>query len=142
MLPEALARQIITDHERHPRGKGEIAGAPHAALDNPGCGDQVTVWVRPLAGRLAEVRFTGRGCAISQASASLMTGALAGKGLDEARALAARYRAMVMGEGPADPGLGDLVALAGVSRLHARRKCALLAWNALEAALVEATPER
>ncbi|GBF06899.1 SUF system FeS assembly protein [Deinococcus aerius] len=138
MLPEALARQIITDHERHPRGKGEIEGAPHAALDNPGCGDQVTVWVRPLAGRVAEVRFTGRGCAISQASASLMTGALAGKSLDEARALAARYRAMVMGEAPPDPGLGDLVALAGVSRLHARRKCALLAWNALEAALAGA----
>lgn len=135
MLPEALARQIITDHGRHPRGKGEIEGAPHAALDNPGCGDQVTVWVRVEAGRVAEVRFTGRGCAISQASASLMTGALRGKSLDEARALATRYRAMVMGEGPPDPGLGDLVALAGVSRLHARRKCALLAWNALETAL-------
>ncbi|WP_019586375.1 Fe-S cluster assembly sulfur transfer protein SufU [Deinococcus apachensis] len=137
MLPEALARQIITDHERHPRGKGAIEGAPHVALDNPGCGDHVTVWVRVEAGRLAEVCFTGRGCAISQASASLMTGALRGKGLEEARALATRYRAMVMGEGPADPVLGDLVALAGVSRLHARRKCALLAWNALEAALAE-----
>ena len=136
MLPEALARQILSDHERRPRGKGEIAGAPHAALDNPGCGDQVTVWVRVDAGRLAELRFTGRGCTISQASASLMTGALTGRTLEEARALAARYRAMVTGEGPADPALGDLMALAGVSRLHARRRCALLAWNALEAALV------
>lgn len=138
MLPEALARQILSDHGGHPRGRGEIAGAPHAALDNPGCGDQVTVWARVEAGRLAELRFTGRGCTISQASASLMTGSLTGKTLEEAHALAARYRAMVMGEGPPDPALGDLLALSGVSRLHARRKCALLAWNALEAALAEA----
>lgn len=135
MLPEALARQIISEHGQHPRGRGEIAGAPHAALDNPGCGDQVTVWARVEDGRLLEVRFTGRGCAISQASASLMTQALTGRPLAEARDLAARYRAMVLGEAPPDPALGELVALSGVSRLHARRKCALLAWNALEAAL-------
>ncbi|MEW6422010.1 MAG: Fe-S cluster assembly sulfur transfer protein SufU [Deinococcota bacterium] len=138
MLPEALARQIITDHSQHPRGRGEIAGAPHAALDNPGCGDQVTVWARVEGGRLLAVRFTGRGCAISQASASLMTQALSGKPLEEVHALTTRYRAMVMGEGPPDPALGDLVALAGVSRLHARRKCALLAWRALETALAGA----
>ncbi|EYB66553.1 SUF system FeS assembly protein [Deinococcus phoenicis] len=140
MLPEALARQIISDHAGHPRGRGEIAGAPHAALDNPGCGDQVTVWARVEGGRLLDVRFTGRGCAISQASASLMTQALTGKPLEEARALAARYRAMVLGEAAPDPALGDLLALAGVSRLHARRRCALLAWRALEAALGEGLP--
>ena len=139
MLPETVARQIISDHERRPRGKGEIEGAPHAALDNPGCGDQVTVWVRVEGGRLAGVSFTGRGCTISQSSASLLTQTLKGKTLEEVRHLAARYRAMVMGEAPPDPALGDLVALAGVSRLHARRKCALLAWNALDAALAEAT---
>ncbi|WP_034385733.1 Fe-S cluster assembly sulfur transfer protein SufU [Deinococcus sp. YIM 77859] len=135
MLPEALARQIISDHGEHPRGRGELAGARHAARDNPGCGDQVTVWVRVEEERLAELRFTGRGCVISQASASLMTQVLAGRSLAEVRDLAARYRAMVMGEAPPDPALGDLVAFAGVSRLHARRRCALLAWNALEAAL-------
>ncbi|BDP40641.1 iron-sulfur cluster assembly scaffold protein [Deinococcus aetherius] len=138
MLPEAVARQIISDHERRPRGRGEIAGAPHVTLDNPGCGDQVTVWVQVEEGRLAGLSFTGRGCAISQSSASLLTQTLKGKTLEEVRALAAGYRAMVMGEAPPDPVLGDLVALAGVSRLHARRKCALLAWNALDAALVEA----
>lgn len=135
MLPETLARQIITDHSQHPRGRGEIAGAPFAALDNPGCGDQVTVWARVEGERLAELRFTGRGCAISQASASLMTQVLSGRSLAEVRDLAARYRAMVMGEALPDPALGDLAALSGVSRLHARRRCALLAWNALEAAL-------
>lgn len=138
MLPETVARQIISDHAGRPRGKGEIVGAPHAALDNPGCGDQVTVWLRLEDGRLAEVRFTGRGCAISQSSASLMTQTLGGRTLEEVRALAAQYRAMVMGEAPPDPLLGDLAALAGVSRLHARRKCALLAWRALETALAEA----
>lgn len=138
MLPEALARQILSDHGERPRGRGEIAGAPHAALDNPGCGDQVTVWVRLEGGTLAELRFTGRGCVISQASASLMTQALGGKTLEDARALAERLRAVVMGEAPPDPALGDLTALAGVSRLHARRRCALLAWRALEAALAGA----
>lgn len=137
MLPETLARQILSDHERRPRGRGEIAGARHAALDNPGCGDQVTVWVQVEGGRLAGVSFTGRGCTISQSSASLLTQTLKGRTLEEVRALSASYRAMVMGEAAPDPALGDLVALAGVSRLHARRKCALLAWNALEAALTE-----
>nr|WP_246580488.1 SUF system NifU family Fe-S cluster assembly protein [Deinococcus aestuarii] len=136
-MPETVARQIISDHGGRPRGKGEIAGAPHAALDNPGCGDQVTVWVQVEGGRLAGVSFTGRGCTISQSSASLLTQNLKGKTLEEVRTLSASYRAMVMGEAPPDPALGDLVALAGVSRLHARRKCALLAWNALEAALAE-----
>ncbi|MBB5233751.1 Fe-S cluster assembly sulfur transfer protein SufU [Deinococcus budaensis] len=135
MLPEALARQILQDHAAHPRGRGEIAGAPHAALDNPGCGDQVTVWARVEGGVLAGVRFAGRGCVISQASASLMTQALEGRTLEDARALAARFRAVVMGEAAPDPALGDLRALAGVSRLHARRRCALLAWRALDAAL-------
>lgn len=135
MLPEALARQLLQDHAAHPRGRGEIAGAPHAALDNPGCGDQVTVWARTEGGVLAQVRFTGRGCVISQASASLMTRALEGRTLEDVRTLEAQFRALVMGEAAPDPALGDLRALAGVSRLHARRRCALLAWRALDAAL-------
>ncbi|MEF2279036.1 SUF system NifU family Fe-S cluster assembly protein [Deinococcus sp. YIM 134068] len=137
MLPEAVARQIIAEHGGRPRGVGQIAGAPHAARDNPGCGDHVTVWARVENGRLAEVRFTGKGCAVSRASASLMTQRLGGLALGEVHALSASYRAMVMGEALPDPALGDLVALAGVSRLHARRKCALLAWQALETALSE-----
>jgi len=137
MLPEALARQLLQDHAGRPRGRGEIAGAPHAALDNPGCGDQVTVWARVEGGVLTGVRFSGRGCVISQASASLMTQALEGRTLEEVRRLEAHFRAMVMGEAAPDPALGDLRALAGVSRLHARRRCALLAWRALEGALEE-----
>ena len=142
-LPENVAKQILADHQARPRHRGELPGAPHAALDNPGCGDQVTVWARVEDGRLADLSFTGRGCAVSQASASLMTVALRGKTLAQARELATQYRAMVMGEagdhGGGDPALGDLLALAGVGRLLARRRCALLAWNALDAAL--AVPE-
>ncbi|MFC5849825.1 Fe-S cluster assembly sulfur transfer protein SufU [Deinococcus petrolearius] len=142
-LPENIAKQILADHQARPRHRGELPGAPHAALDNPGCGDQVTVWARVEDGRLAALSFTGRGCAVSQASASLMTVALRGKTLAQARELAAQYRAMVLGEagdhGGGDPALGDLLALAGVGRLLARRRCALLAWNALDAAL--AAPE-
>ncbi|GAA0522370.1 SUF system NifU family Fe-S cluster assembly protein [Deinococcus depolymerans] len=135
MLPETVARQIIADHQRHPRHTGPLSGVQGVTLDNPGCGDQVTVWADVQEGRIAGLTFTGQGCAISQSSASLMTVALTGKTVPEAHALAGQFRAMVMGEAPGDPQLGDLLALSGVSRLHARRKCALLAWRALERTL-------
>ncbi|WP_291431819.1 Fe-S cluster assembly sulfur transfer protein SufU [Deinococcus sp.] len=155
MLPDAVAREIIADHQRRPRHTGPLDGVGGVTLDNPGCGDQVTVWADVRGGRIVALTFTGKGCAISQSSASLMTVALTGKTVKEARALAARYRAMIMGETPVEeplgspdldsphldsPALGDLLALSGVSRLHARRKCALLAWQALEQALGTSTP--
>ncbi|MBX8464429.1 Fe-S cluster assembly sulfur transfer protein SufU [Deinococcus sp. RIT780] len=135
MLPDALSRQIIADHQRRPRHTGALDGIEGVTLDNPGCGDQVTVWADVQDGRIAALTFGGKGCAISQSSASLMTVALTGRTVPEARALAGQFRAMVMGEEPGDPQLGDLLALAGVSRLHARRRCALLAWRALEQTL-------
>ncbi len=142
-LPDHLARQILADHQARPRHRGELPGAPHAALDNPGCGDQVTVWAQVEGERLAALSFTGRGCAVSQASASLMTEALRGKTLAQARDLAAQYRARVLGgdEG-GDPALGDLLALAGAGRLLRRRRCALLAWDALDAALARGAVAR
>ncbi|MXV20587.1 Fe-S cluster assembly sulfur transfer protein SufU [Deinococcus xianganensis] len=136
-LPEAVARQIIADHQRRPRHTGALDGVPGVTLDNPGCGDQVTVWADVQGGRIGQLTFSGRGCAISQSSASLMTVALTGKTLPEAQALAGQFRAMVMGDADGSPDLGDLLALAGVSRLHARRKCALLPWRALEQALAD-----
>ncbi|GGS33875.1 Fe-S cluster assembly sulfur transfer protein SufU [Deinococcus knuensis] len=139
MLPETLAKEIITDHQRRPRHTGPLDDVEGVTLDNPGCGDQVTVWADVQEGRIAALTFTGKGCAISQSSASLMTVALTGKTLPEAQALAGQFRAMVMGEEPGDPHLGDLLALAGVSRLHARRRCALLAWRALEQTLGTST---
>ena len=136
---EDLYRALITSHQKHPRHHGELEGAPSARRDNASCGDHVRVWVRLDGNRLADVTFTGKGCAISQASASMMTEALRGRDVAGARELAARFRAMVMGQDSPDPKLlGDLVALSGVARLHARRRCALLAWQTLEDALAGA----
>ena len=138
MLPESVAREIIASHQQRPRNRGELVGAPFITLENPTCGDRVTVWVRLEGDTIADLHSDGKGCAISQSSASLMTVALKGRTRTEARALAATFREMVMGEaapGRADPPLGDLMALSGVSRLHARRKCALLPWQALEGLL-------
>jgi nitrogen fixation NifU-like protein len=135
MPPEAVARQIIDDHARRPRHTGELPGVLGVSRENPGCGDRVTVWAEVKEGRLSALRFSGRGCAVSQAGASLMTVALNGQPLERVSEVAAAYRRMVLGEGEPDPALGDLLALAGVSRLHARRRCALLAWDALQDAL-------
>ena len=139
MLPETVAREIIASHQQRPRNRGELVGAPFVTLENQGCGDRVTVWAALEGGTVTDLHFDGKGCAISQSSASMMTLALKGRTLAEARALATRFRQMVMGETAPDPQLGDLQALSGVSRLHARRKCALLPWKALNE-LLEAGP--
>jgi len=140
MLPETVAREIIASHQQRPRNRGELAGAPFVTLENSSCGDTVTIWLRLEESVISEIRFEGKGCAISQSSASLMTVALKGRTLAEARALATTFQGMVMGEsasGASPEGrhpeevLGDLQALRGVSRLHARRKCALLPWRTL-----------
>ncbi|ULH15000.1 SUF system NifU family Fe-S cluster assembly protein [Deinococcus sp. KNUC1210] len=134
MLSETLARELIAAHSRRPHHFGALEGAPSLPLDNPGCGDRVTVWVK-LDGETLHLSFEGQGCAISQASASMMADALDGKTRSEAQALSAAFHAMISGETPPGSELGELQALAGVSRLHARRKCALLAWRALGALL-------
>ncbi|WP_407568683.1 Fe-S cluster assembly sulfur transfer protein SufU [Deinococcus altitudinis] len=141
MLPETVAREIIASHQQRPRNRGELAGEPFATLENQGCGDRVTVWARLEGDTIADLHFEGKGCAISQSSASMMTVTLKGRTLAEAQALAASFRQMVMGEAAPDAVLGDLQALNGVSRLHARRKCALLPWNALKG-LLESAPDR
>ncbi len=130
MLPESLAREIISSHQQRPRNVGAQPQAPHAERANPSCGDQVEVWAGREGERL-KLSFEGKGCAISQASASMMTVLLSGKTPQEAQVLAARFRAMVMGEAAPAPELGDLAALSGVSKLLTRRRCALLAWDAL-----------
>ncbi|GAA4017192.1 SUF system NifU family Fe-S cluster assembly protein [Deinococcus rubellus] len=132
-LPDALAREIISSHQQRPRNVGTLPDAAHAERQNPGCGDQITVWVQ-LSGEHLRLSFEGKGCAISQASASLMTERLGGLTRQEAADVAAQFRAMVQGEPPAET-LGELAALAGVSKLLARRRCALLAWDALQEAL-------
>lgn len=135
---ERLYQEVLLAHYRHPRRRGTLAtptGRAHVA--NPSCGDEVIVEVRTEGDRLAEIRFGGYGCSISQASASMMADRLEGRTRAGAEALYHRVLALVHGDPEAarDPALGDLRALAGVAKFPARVRCALLAWEALAHAL-------
>jgi nitrogen fixation NifU-like protein len=135
-LVEDLYREIVLDHYKRPRNFGGLAGATIAVEgDNPSCGDKVRLMLKVDNGAICDAHFSGHGCAISTASASMMTEALKGKTKAEALALAAQFKAMIVDGAEPAPELGHLQALAGVHRLHARVKCATLAWNALEEAL-------
>jgi nitrogen fixation NifU-like protein len=135
----ALYQEMILDHYRRPRNKGAIADADETVvMKNPLCGDEIEIQVRYEGDSIAEVGFSGRGCSISQASASMMTQLVKGKSVEEIDELRSRFRDMVMGDEDAaeDKSLGSLRALSGVARFPARVRCALLAWNALETALL------
>lgn len=137
---DELYRDIIIDHYRHPRHKGHLSAptACHEGL-NPLCGDEVTVEVLVEDDRLADIAYSGSGCSISQSSASMLTEAVAGKSVAEARGLIGEFTGMMRGEEPVDPeALGDLEALSGVRKFPVRIKCATLAWHTLEEALREA----
>jgi nitrogen fixation NifU-like protein len=132
-----LYQEVILDHNRRPRNFRVITGARCQEGYNPLCGDRVKVYVTVANGVLTDVAFEGIGCAISQASASLMTEALRGKPLAEALRLCEGFQDMVTAphdEPAAD--LGKLSALAGVREYPSRVKCASLAWHALKAAIV------
>lgn len=134
----ALYQEMILDHYRRPRNKGEIENPDETiVMKNPLCGDEITIQLRYDGDKIEDVGFVGRGCSISQASASMMTQLVKGKNTDEIDTLRERFRDMVMGTEPAadDKSLGPLRALGGVAKFPARVKCALLAWNALEEGL-------
>ena len=137
----ALYQEIILDHYRRPRNKGTLEAADEQVqIRNPLCGDEVELAVKFDGDTVADVRFTGKGCSISQASASMMTQAVKGKSREEAAALFQQFHKLVHGEtpangAPADKSLGELRAMAGVSRFPARMRCALLAWGALHEVL-------
>ena len=134
MIPGELCEEIILDHHKHPRNRRAIEPCDCVAEGtNPSCGDQVKVYLRRSAEVLEDVSFTGQGCAISRASASLMTVRCKGRREQEVRDLVQRLRVMLVADGPEVD--GDLIALAGVRNFPARVKCALLPWHALEAAL-------
>lgn len=140
----ALYQEMILDHYRRPRNKGELEGATRSVImKNPLCGDEVALHVLMDGDKISDLRFSGRGCSISQASASMMTQLVKGKSTDEIEQLGDTFRDMVMGTiDSADKDkiapLGSLRSLSGVSRFPARVKCALLAWNALESAMESA----
>ena len=133
---DALYAEVILDHNRKPRNWGELP-EPARRVDghNPLCGDRLTLFVDVDGERIRDVRFTGEGCAISKASASMMTQAVKGKTLDEAEALSERFRTMVTGQQSPDISLGSLRAFGGVSRFPMRVKCATLAWHALRSVI-------
>ncbi|NDV62776.1 SUF system NifU family Fe-S cluster assembly protein [Puniceicoccales bacterium CK1056] len=135
---EDLYQEIILDHNKHPRNFGPLPGATHRADgNNPLCGDELKVSLCLSEGLVEKIQFQGQGCAISKASASLMTEAIAGKTLEDACYLA---RSVIEGITACEEGLkfeeaGDLAALSGVRKFPARVKCATLAWHALLCAL-------
>lgn len=149
---DELYQTLILDHNRSPRNFRQISQASgHAEGRNPLCGDTFEIWVTVADGVVTDVAFLGQGCAISKASASMMTTVIKGKPVDEVRRLFDRFHHMVTGRGPADEGeksdarrtLGCLSAFAGVAAFPIRVKCATLAWHALAKAVDEAVePER
>lgn len=134
----ALYEEVILDHNRSPRNWGELPGARHVEGRNPLCGDRISLSVQVDGDVISDIRFTGEGCAISKASASMMTQAIKGKTRKEAEKLYEGFHELVTGRaapGPGDRSLGSLRAFAGVARFPTRVKCATMAWHALRGAL-------
>jgi nitrogen fixation NifU-like protein len=146
---EDLYREIILDHYRSPRNRGELASPPAHRVEgfNPLCGDEVTVYLDVNDGVLTDIKLTGHGCSISQSSSSLMSAAVKGKPLDDVRATIETFKELMtahktsIDEEERDATnlrtLGELAALAGVVKFPVRIKCATLAWNTLQQGLQE-----
>jgi nitrogen fixation NifU-like protein len=128
---EELYEEIILDHYRRPRNKGRVDPSDFVAHDsNPLCGDEIDISARLDGGKIAELKFDGKGCAICTASASIMTQKLIGKTLPEARQMIGGFLSMMRGAAPfGGKEMGDLKALEGVLKFPVRVKCATLAWN-------------
>jgi nitrogen fixation protein NifU and related proteins len=157
---EDLYREIILDHYRNPRNRGELDSPPATRVEgfNPLCGDEVVLYLDVESGTVRDIRIAGQGCSISQSSASMMSSAVKGKTLDEVRALSRAFKGMMSiheqsldgpsdgdgdGESAAEPDadvkLGDLEALRGVVKFPVRIKCATLSWNTLLQGIDELT---
>jgi nitrogen fixation protein NifU and related proteins len=130
-----LYQEVILDHNRRPRNFRALTDGRKAEGYNPLCGDRLTVYLHVDGDVITDISFQGSGCAISKASASLMTESIKGKTIAEATALFDRFRDMIMAPSEAPPAdLGKLTALAGVRQFPVRVKCASLAWHTLKAA--------
>jgi nitrogen fixation NifU-like protein len=146
---KSIYREVILEHYKQPRNTRPLWGGATQGVDdthrealckNPSCGDRVTVQLVLSGDSISSIAFIGTGCAISQASASMMTEAIKGRSLAEAQAIRSEFRRMIVeGAEELDTALlGDLQTLQGVAKLHARVKCALCGWSALDAALAQA----
>jgi len=134
---DELYREVILDHFKSSSHRGELPGAQiKAEGNNPLCGDEMTFYLKLANGKVAQARFKGKGCAISQAAASMLSQQLEGKTLDEIRRILEAMKALMQGQDP-DPSLdlGDLEALSGVRKFPVRVKCAALSWNIVEQGL-------
>jgi nitrogen fixation NifU-like protein len=132
MQLDELYRRVIMDHYKNPRNRGTLEeGTVSVHLNNPTCGDRISLELRIDDGRVTDAKFTGEGCSISLSSASMMTDAVKGKTTSEALALADKFSALMRGENVSFEEYEDIEALSGVSKFPARIKCATLAWNAL-----------
>jgi nitrogen fixation protein NifU and related proteins len=136
----SLYQQVILDHYRNPRNKGELPDKTvEIHMANPVCGDEIRLQLRIEGDRITDAKHVGQGCSISQASVSMMTQLIKGKPLADADAVAKRFTAMMHGDEEAarDKAMGDLRALQGVSKFPVRIKCALLAFDALQEGIKE-----
>jgi nitrogen fixation NifU-like protein len=156
---EDLYREIILDHYRNPRNRGELPVPPGTRVEgfNPLCGDEIVVYLELDGDTVRDVRINGQGCSISQSSASMMSAAIKGRTLDEVRALSRAFKAMMsihertidessdgsdgaeIADEVEEVKLGDLEALRGVVKFPVRIKCATLSWNTLLQGLDEKT---
>jgi nitrogen fixation NifU-like protein len=155
---EDLYREIILDHYRNPRNRGELEAPPATRAEgfNPLCGDEIVVYLDVEEGRISDIRIGGQGCSISQSSASMMSNAVKGKTVEEARAITRAFKGMMSihestldgeaerdesadGSGVEEVKLGDLEALRGVVKFPVRIKCATLSWNTLAQGIEQAT---
>lgn len=139
-----LYQQVILDHSRSPRNHGQLhgEGCVHVHGDNPTCGDEIDVWVKfGTDGKVEDIKFEGQGCAISQASASMMTVKMKGADAEKLKGLIQDFRSVVTGEGSVkdEDSLGELILLEGVQKFPQRVKCATLAWRAVEQAMQQAS---
>ena len=138
---QELYQEIVMDHNRRPRNFGALENPTNQANGfNPVCGDEVTVFLEVLEGKIIDVSFNGVGCAISKSSASMMTESVKGKSLEQAKEVFESFRKMITkkpGEEYKSEILGDLEILQGVSQYPTRIKCATLSWHALQSALDE-----
>jgi nitrogen fixation NifU-like protein len=131
-----LYQEVILEHSRHPRNYRALDDANHKAEGfNPLCGDHFTIYADVKDGTIHDLSFQGTGCAISKASASMMTQSLKGKSAAEAEELFTKFHDLVTGQGGSADAVGKLAVFAGVSEFPLRVKCATLAWHALRAAL-------
>ena len=141
---DQLYRQVILDHSSHPHHHGQLESATNQIeLNNPACGDVIQLQLILEEDRIKDIRFSGSGCAISTASASMMTDAVIGRTAEEALGLVDQFSLLVQGKEDENTAtLGDAVILSGVSKFPARIRCATLAWKGLEKALIEAQEQK